>query len=413
MRYYENYLNSIAQDPRRKPKNDVEAMIRSQWKSSSLWAEIKEQDCIGTMSFHTVEVWKNTVSEFTSNIIKDEKDFRRLMFYDVDKQCERGRYYSFDSSYWLVYEGIQSESVYPEVLVRRCNNIAKWIDVETGTIIEQPCVLEYDLGATNPKINKDVIVANSSTTLVIQGNQFTHRLKRNARFIFNGVPYKIAGINNYLQNDYINKDTTILFFDIDFDAEKPTDDMVNNIADCFEHHFEVIIHEDPQSQVQGSDGRVSATILYNGEEVVDKYPVWSGNEFVAIDGDGCYTLLGEPGDVAVIKATFGEYSDCISIEITERPTNECEIVVTPMVFELYEQDTVRFEAYLYIDGEIQEFVDIDLEVSGNVDENCYILEQKGHSFYLTNCHYSKCPLLINFITEKAEKQLSIKLKSLF
>lgn len=412
MFYYENYLQSIAQNPRRKPINDVEAMIRSQWRASNLFAEIQEQTEIGSDCFQNIEVWKNTVSEFTSNIIKDEKDFRRLMFNNVDKKCERGRYYSFDGSFWIVYEGIQSESVYPEVLVRRCNNVAKWIDVETGKLIEQPCVLEYDISATNPRVNKDIIVANSSVTLVLQGNAWSHRLKRGNRFIFNGIPYKFVAYNNYMQNSYVNQDVSILFIDIDFDIEKPTDDIDNNIADRFEHNYEVLIHEDPQTQASGSFGKVTATILYNGEEVVDKTPVWSGNNFVRIDNDGCYELIGEPGDIAVIYATFGEISDCINIEITDKSTGEYEIVVTPLVFELFEQDCVNFTAYLYIDGVLQ-YDDIDVICSGADSEDCYCLVQNDHNFMLRNNHYSNSLLNINFVTEKARKQLTIKLKSLF
>lgn len=232
--FFNNYINSIEVPPVKNYRNFTNATMDAQWYDSPLWCKILQEKEIGSFEFEVIEVWKNTVTEFVSKIIKDEKDFRMLKFRDCNTEIERGRFYCFDGSYYIVYEGTQKESPYAEALIRRCNNVAKWYDRETGELIEMPCVLEYDLTATTPKYDKDIITANSSIQLVLQGNEKTLKLKRNQRFIFNHIPYKIVGINNYLQNDYVDKDTTILFYDVDLDINKPTDDIENNIADAYE-----------------------------------------------------------------------------------------------------------------------------------------------------------------------------------
>lgn len=248
--YFENFLDGIAKTPAENNFDDVNAYVASQWHNSTLLENVHQETEIGSFEFEEIEVWVNTVSDFTNAVIKNATDFRRLMFKDNRTKVERGRYYKFQDNYWLTYEDTTIESPYAEILVRRCNNIAKWVDAETGEIIEQPCVLDYTISATNPKVDKDIITANSSVTVIFQGNEQTHKLKRNQRFVFNGIPYKFIAYNNYMQDNYVDENVTLLFMDCDLDIEKPTDDIENNIADYY-NYYSVVINDAPSQQIKG------------------------------------------------------------------------------------------------------------------------------------------------------------------
>lgn len=408
--YFDNFVDNIYNNPKIDAFESVNAYVDSQWHDSTLLEEVCEETYTGSFKFNKIEVWLNTVSDFTNNIIKNATDFRRLMFKDNRKTIERGRYYKFHKNYWITYEDTTIESPYAEILVRRCNNIAKWIDIETGEIIEQPCVLEYDISATNPKVDKDIITANSSVTLVLQGNEKTHKLKRNQRFVFNGVPYKFVAYNNYMQNNYVDQDVTLLFMDLDFDLEKPTDDMVNNIADRYEYDFKVFIDNAPTQQVNGFNSTLTASVTLNGEPI-NADIVWSSNKYATINQDGAYTLRGNAGDVAQITARFGSFSQTINIDIVDVVEQNKEIVISPLFTELNEQETVEFDVALYVDGVRQD--DVPTYTVGNVSSTHYTLTQSGNTFTLQNLQKSIKPLEISFALGGITKTLSVKLKALY
>lgn len=410
MPYFTNYLNSVAQSPNEQYRSGTSAFVSEQWQDTTLLSTVQEEIATGTFVFGPIEVWKNTVSEFAVRIIKNEKDYRRLMFQDLNHQIGRGRFYNFDSNYWLVYEPTNEEEPYCEVLIRRCNNIAKWVDTETGEIVEIPCVLEYDISSTTPKVDKDIIVANSSVTLVMQGNAKTHRLKRNQRFIFNGIPYKFVAYNNFMQDDYITKEVPLLFMDLDFDIEKPTDDIENNIADRYQYDYVVTINENPQQQVQNFSGKLTANVTLNGKDT-DDIVTWSCNEFATIDSNGNYTLIGNVGTKAIFTATFGSFSSTINIEIVSSTTISKEIVIDPIIEELSQQESITMTAYLYENGVKQS--DVVMAVGSGADSSCYQLVPNGNNFTLTNVRYSSTPLTLTFTSGVTTKSIVIKLTALF
>lgn len=408
--FFENFVDNLAQSPADREFDLVNAYVDSQWHNSTLWHKVEQETEIGSFKFEPVEVWLNTVSDFTNNIIKNASDFRRLMFKDNRTEIERGRYYKFNKNYWLVYEDTTSESPYAEVLVRRCNNVAKWIDYDSGRIIEQPCVLEYYISATNSKVDKDIITQNSSLTLVLQGNEYTHKLKPNQRMIFNGVAYKYIAINNYMQNNYVDEGVHLLWLDIDRDIEKPTDDLINNIADRFEYNFAVDIQGAPSEQIDGFSGQLTANVMLNGEEI-DKSVVWSSSKFATIDQDGNYTLKGNAGDVAQITATFGSFSHTVNIDIVDVPITQNEIVVTPLFDYVAEGDTIEFDVLLYSNGEKQ--TQSPTYITSGAPAANYILTQDGNHLTLRNLKRSNKPLDIVFAIDDISTQISIKLKALY
>lgn len=410
MLYYSNYLDNISKTPNNENRELVDAFIDSQWRDSTLLTVVEEETVVGSGIYNQIEVWKNTVSSFDTRVIKNEKDYRRLLFDSVTHQSNRGRMYKFNDSYWLVYDPTNEEEVYSEVLVRRCNNTAKWIDADTGEIVEMPCILDYDISATNPKVNKDVIVANSSITMIIQGNDKTHKLSPNQRFIFNSMPYKFIAYNNYMQDNYTTQDVPLLFMDLDFDTQKPSDDVYNGIADRTLYDFKVIINENPVEQVQQYSGSLTATVLLN-ESTLDKQVKWSSNDYATIDENGNYVLTGNVGSVAELTAWFGSFYDTIEITILNAVDDFYEIVISPMIAEIFEQETCVFEVNVCLNGALQPDI-ISVSASGPNSE-CYSLSQTDNKFTLTNLKQSSIPLSLVFTSGELNKTILVKLSALF
>lgn len=408
--YFDSYLDGIVNSPAENSYDDVNAFIAEQWHNSNLLKKVCQETYTGSFEFEDIEVWLNTVSDFTSAVIKNSTDFRRIMFKDNRTEVQRGRYYKFDKNYWLTYEDTTEQSAYAEILVRRCNNIAKWIDEDTGEIIEQPCVLDYTISATNPKVDKDIITANSSVTVILQGNEKTHKLKRNQRFIFNGVPYKFVAYNNYMQDSYVDKNVTLLFMDCDFDLEKPTDDIENNIADRYEYNYEVVINNAPTQQTKGFSSTLTADVLLDGQ-ATDKSVRWESNRYVTIDQDGNYTLTGDVDKVAQITAKFGSFEKTVNIEIVDSVVENKEIIISTDISELKEKESIRFDVSLYIDGDKQD--NIPTYVASGADTSNYILTQSGNIFTLVNVHKSKQPLHLIFSIDDVQSEMDIQLKALF
>lgn len=410
MKYWDNYIENISQTPNEYYRDMTNEIVRSQWYNTTLLFNIKEETQVGSFKFCDMEAWVQTVTTFTNNIIKDSNDFRELLFKHNPHHTVRGQYYQHDNNWWIVYDTSDESSVHATSLIRRCNNVLKWLDKDTGFIYEYPCVLEYDISATNPRVDKDIIVANQSITLVVQANENTKKLKRNDRFVFNNLTYKFVAYNNYHQVPTIDGDVTLYFIDLDLDIEKPTDDLVNGIADKYEYNYEVIINNAPTQQIKGFSSTMLASVILNGENT-DKVVTWEGNKYVAIDQNGVYTLNGSVGDVAQITAKFGSFSQTVNINIIDSVPQIKEIVISPLISELNEQETVEFDVALYIDGERQDNIPT-YTVSG-ASSNNYILSQNDNKFTLTNLHKSKDLLHIIFAINDAEAEMSIRLKALF
>lgn len=413
MEGYLDYLQNMAETPNETYRNMQQAWVDAQWDNTTLLAVVDEETAVGTNIFNSVEVWKNTVSEFSVNVIKDAKDFRRLMFQNQDHVVTRGLKYQFNNNMWLVYEETNVEEPYCDILVRRCNNVAKWIDIDTGAILQEPCILDYTLSATNPKKDKDVIVEGGSVTLIIQGNENTFKLNPNQRFIFNKVPYKFVAYNNYMQIDSTTNEVPLLFLDCNLDMIQPSDDLTNNIANATEYQYSIEILSDNLQQVNGFSGDLNAQVLLNGE-IVDRPVTWSSNDYATVDQNGTYTLNGAVGDIATITANITgniNANSTIQIEIVSAVVDSYELIIDPL-YDFVKQNRVNtFTVTLYKNGEPQ--ADNITYTTSGLDSSYFTLTQNGNQFTLVGLKASTTPLVINFTSGTTTKSISILLKSAF
>ncbi len=411
MDWYTNYLANFSETPNDEWRNSHQAFIDSTWDNTTLLKTVEEETAVGTNIFNTVEVWKNSISEFAINVVKNAKDFRRLMFKDQTHDVSRGLKYRFDNNYWLVYEETTEEEPFCDVSIRRCNNIAKWVDKDTGNIIEEPCILDYELSSPNVQYTKDVATANSKVTLIIQGNDNTHKIKKNDRFIFNSVPYSFKAINNFMQNDYVDNEVPILFMELYLDQVQPSDDLVNNIANRYDYNYVLNIEQSNVEQIKGFSGTLTETVKYN-DNITNIPVVWSSSDtsVVIINSSGVYNIIGDVGTTATITCSIDGNSnvkDTLTVKIISATTDNKELVVTD-INTLSQYDSVNISANIYNNGTIQsDTVTCVANWSNNV--NYTLVNNNNNTWTLTNNRMSNVPLILTFTSGNLIKQLTITL----
>ena len=415
MGFYENYLNNIKLAPKEDYKAMQQAFVDSVWEDTTLLENVKEEIKHGGFKFKEIEVWKNSISEFTTNIAKDEKDYRRLMFKNQNHIVERGRFYYFENNYWIVYDPTSDIEPYAEVYVRRCNNYLKWIDRTTGEIYSVPCVLDSEVSSPAPRYSKTMVLPNGHIVAWVQCNETTKKIKRNQRFIFNGDPYKFTGYNAYMQMSATTDDVPMLYLDLYLDEVQPTDDINNNIANRYEIDYKVKITQNNIQQIKGHKGELKAFVTLNGD-IVDKEVRWySLNNNVLIDEYGNYEVIGEVGQKGILRAFMLDNENIYDetyISIEQQVSDKKEIIVEPLHEEINQGEIIQFNANVYIDDSKQSdkvFASIQ-----NLDPSYYEFESKDNNeFILTSKKISNIPLIIDFISGDITKTIQIKLKSLF
>lgn len=416
LRFYDNYLKNVAFSPTQRYLNDMQNSINKQWiNSTQTTGEHNNLTCliqkeIGSTVYEGTEVSVDMQIDMGTGL-KMSDDFKVFSHKDLSMSTERGRMYQFEDNYWITTNVDEVASPIKSIGVRRCNNIAKWINPLNGSLIEWPCVIDYDVSGTSPKYDKDINTANGHITLIVQGNKDTLQLSKNQRLLFNGEPYKITGYNNLMQNGVVNNKTTLLYFDLYVDTIEANDDVTNSIANATEYLYTLDIQPDVVEQISGFSGSLSATIRLNGD-VVDRDVAWIANEYGEINSNGAYTLTGNNGDIAIFTCVFGDISRVISINIVSEIQDKYEIVVNPLIKELSQGEQCKLEVYLFKDGTQQED-EISYEVYGADSTQNYTFVQNEHQFILTNNMRSISPLNIRFTCKDVSKEITVLLKAMF
>ena len=332
LRFYNNYISEIAVNPNHKYREDLQSLINAQWDNTTTVYKIKEETPFRDFKFCEIEARLNHVIDEVTTGRKSGDDFKKIIFRSLEHITQAGRYYNFDNNYWITTFNDEYNSVVKSIIVRRCNNFAKYVSPTSGAIISIPCVLDYTASSPSPQVSGDIITPNNHVVMIIQGNEKTIQWKVNQRFLFNQRPYKITGYNNYMQNNYVDKDTPLLYFDLFLDEIHPDDDLENNVASSLQYVYTINLLDNNFEQIKGYKGSLQAEVKCNGE-IVDRDLVWcSLDSNSTIDDEGNFELTGDVGSVAQIKVALKEnplVSDTIDISIVDEAVKQYSIVVIP------------------------------------------------------------------------------------
>lgn len=341
---------------------------------------------------------------------------------------QQGDYISFDyhdnnlRSVWLCI-ALDSSTLYQQkAKIRRCTNEVRFYN-EHGQLIRIPCVFDDKINSEKDVALTNLKYINGITTVYLQDNKDSEQLKPNQRLLFGRkgmwTAFKIVsvGVNNFMNEVYWANETAGLI-EITMEASyvnEDADDLENGIADANKYSIKIDVGDISASV--GDSIVLTATVMKNGKEIVDRPVVWfTGDEEVAAVDGGIVTIL-KNGFVTITACLDDnhEVQDSIAINIPAISEDVYTVVVSPYAENSYgilQGDTTTFDCYLYKNGFVMPDV-FEFAVSDETDvpDECYKFAVVGdNSFSVKNIRRADGTLYVVCTSGEHEFVANIKLK---
>lgn len=392
-----------------------QAAIDNLFDCTSAKYTIQEQDAIGSLDYHDIDVWLDYVVGTTSSGVKNGIDFTQLMFRDIDHKTTQGLYYIFDNNYHISYFYNLYDGLEKALAVRKCNNSMRIIDPDNGSIFSIPCVIDYDMTSPSQQVSSYIITPNNHAVVMVQGNKDTLRLfKLNTRYIFNGRPFKLLAYQNALLQDLSNQNPTLLYLDLYLDEIHDKDDIENGLAYNGEYIYNIQIDADNMELSNGVKGNLSATITLNGEEV-KRNVLWSSSneDAVLINVAGGYTIIGSSGSSATITATLDgnpNVSSTITIQVVDSQVVKPLILINPAFNKIRQFESIDFSIEVMYGSTllVPQNITLSLSETGQVLSNQYLtITQSGSQYIITANTVATTPQILYVSVQNASPDFQI------
>jgi hypothetical protein len=275
---YQYFLSglSISSDvPSEIYANEFQAFVNDSFNVATDVYTVGQETSLGSGIYNNVSVRINHAVESETGI-KLGDDFKVFIFKNNDLSVELGQKFYFDDNYWLTINTDNLKGLTSSVVVRRCNNVLRWMS-ESGSSLFEHCIIDYTIATPDNKNRTDPIIGEGTIKVYAQLNSKTHLIKENQRFLFGKVgawsAYRVygGGIMHFLNNktsDNTSAQLLLLALGKNF-VNVDTDDITNGVADYYIYNS--------GSPVVSSIGiePVSGSIIESGSQVFSVY-LYSG-----------------------------------------------------------------------------------------------------------------------------------------
>lgn len=406
MKFYNNYLSSFAQTPQETYKGLIQATLDNQFDNTTQLRVIKEQSYPFSNKYTEQEVWLNTVSDVSVNTMKVIGDYIRVLFKDIDHSRNyRGQKYLYNTNgdiedTYLCYDKINPLSNTTDSKLIRCNNKISWIDSDSNTIVTEPIFLGYELSSTNSSVTKDATIENRRLVLLVQGNENTHKIKENQRFLISkNKAFKVTQIYDINLEDITEDYSTMITMYIEWSSVLPSDNTDLLIADYYDYNYKVDIQSTDLSLSPNSIGQLSAITTMNDEVITTPYK-WSSSDLsvVKIDTLGNYQVVGLSGSQAIIECYIdgnNQVYDSITVNVIDMPIAQKEIIINPSDnIRLLQGTSVDISYGVYLNNIKQS--DIVTITPSGANSNNYIITDNNGIVNIKNIKKDLIPLTLTF-----------------
>lgn len=352
---------SIQKTPKQEYTDLFQENLYDQFYNSSDWYTITEETFLASGVYQNVDVRINSViNPTTSDNVED--DFKKLLFQDITHSVNLGRYYNFDNNYWITINVDKLKSLAQTVIVRRCNNMLRWIDEATGALYQVPCALTYVIKENRnySSSGSQVIVPSGMTECFVQNNSKTQKIKPNQRFLFgnpnNWTSYRVAGgginnFNNQQTTDNTSAGLIRMAVAVDY-VNYDSDDIVNGIANDVDNTYVLTLNQDTISGSATQTVQLLATVTLNGETVTRSL-VWSSSDATkaTVSSSGLVTFVATGSCVITVSILENSsISDTCAVSVVSAPVDNYQVVVTPTSNYLLEGTNQTYTVYLHKNG---------------------------------------------------------------
>lgn len=377
-------------------KDDFQEVVREYFYESTNWYTITEETSVGSESFQDIDVRISSVINPTTGDIVEE-DYKKLTFININHSVDMGKLYYFENNYWITVNVDKINTLAQTAMIKRCNNMLRWVDEETGGLFEVPCSLSYLL-----KENRDYATAGSAIVTpsgmndcFYQINSKTNRIKPNQRFLFGNstsfTAYRVegGGINNVNNQQTINNNSASLGrFSLSVDySNVSTDDTVNLIANRYDNNYTLVLNETSISGAIAQTVQLSAIIELNGT-VVSRNLIWSSSNIsvATVNSSGLVTFAaGGSATITCSMENNSSVNDTCGSTTVGSPADTYQVIFSPTSNYVLEGKEQTWSIYLYRNNIVQPDAFVFTLNANTVPSNHYEFTVLGiNSFKIKN-----------------------------
>lgn len=413
----------IQKSPKETFIDNEQSLIRRYFYESSDWFTIKEETSLASGLYQDVDVRvNNLVNPTTGDNV--EMDYKKILFPELDHSVNLGRMYQFDNNYWITTNIDKIKTLTQTVLVKRCNNVLRWIDEATGAYYQVPCSISYLI-----KENRDystagsaIVVPSGMVECIVQINSMSRKIKPNQRFLVgnseNWTAYRVegGGLNYFNNQETFDNDSAgmgRLSLAVDY-TNVNEDDLVNGIANFYSNEYVLTLSETSISGGATQQVQLYATVTLN-EDTVSRTVTWeSSNVAIAtVSSTGLVTFVSDGScTITCSLANNSTIYDTASVTVNASPSDTYQVIVSPDKNYILEGSTQEWEVYLYKNGVVQSDVfTFTLDPQTVPSENYTYLVTGDNSFSIKNVEkYLLDNLVVECVSGSYNKSISVFLR---
>jgi hypothetical protein len=403
-------------------RNELQSKIDSDWSYASDVYTIQEEYPFASGSMLSTEVRINHVPvSATGEKLGD--DFKQLIFKNLDHYKGIGYKYYFDENWWITTNADIYKKVTASVIIRRCNNILRWVD-ENGNYFSEPCAIEYKVQANKDYGRATLVIPEGSINIYAQLNSNSRKISPNQRFLFGNtdqwVCYRIYGdgLRNFLNDQTLdNNSTPLLMLTLGAHyVNNDTDNLSLGVADYYNVLY--TLNTNPNS-ITGNIGDTIQlnTIVKKDGILIDKAVSYSTNNTTVATVTGSMVTLSGSG-IATISAKMVDnpsLTNSVGVVVSGSITSLYEVRINPVPNFILEDNSKIFTCYLYLNGALQSDVfNFNIINTGIPDFNYVFSKLDGNTFMVkNNKRWMANALQINCVSGVHSSMIQILLKGVW
>lgn len=384
---FDDYIQKIAPLNQREGRLDcMSNFFLDSFKNAPEYDEVKlyQDDTIDSAYY---DAWI-----YSDNAYKEVVSTRVLLFpptmaQHIDKVF-RGQYVRPNRLGGALYLITARDAQYIEKIkceITRCTQTLRWYN-NNAVLVEVPCVIEDKY--TNTGVDNDPRINTNKGDAFVTApyNINTKEIKINDRFVFNGQPFKVGAINNFINNSAMTPHSpSLIYLDLYYDPIASGDDIINNIP-AHNINYTISINTSTIDQSIGYTTQLIATLKRNGDVYTAPLTWESSNPLIAtVDNNGNVNLIANGNCMISVKMTDNPSVIAnVNVTVQSVPVNVTEIRISPNVTELLQNSSQTYEAFVYINGIKQPLTSLTFTASGTTTDKYSLTIVDGNHFTLKN-----------------------------
>jgi hypothetical protein len=418
-KYYQSYL-PVVTSPSVGLKDDLQALINDQFENGSDFYTIGEELTFGTINFTNTDVRiTHVINRNTGEKLGD--DFREIIFKDITHVKGMGFRYYFDDNYWITVNTDNYKFVTASSIIRRCNNVLRWID-RYGNKIQEPCIIEYAIKESANDFNSNIIIPQGQIAITTQYNNRTTTIIPNQRFLIGNprVAYKVRGdgINNFLnQSTYDDNSVPLIKIYLDFDPKNEAmDDIINGYANAYDLNYSLSINQSNIEQSIGFTSQLTYTLTLNGDINTNAIEWISSNPSICtVNSNGNIELLSLGNATITCRMVNNNLiSDSINISVVSVPVINKQNKIIPEIYSILQNESQTYIIYQYENG-LPNGSEFSFAFSGASVNNYTAQIINGNQINITNKNYdvNKLTIIATNLVDGSVLNWQVQLKGLW